>query len=106
MKEGNSLRLRIRVPEAASRYVVQKGSIAIDGISLTVNEYRGGEIHLTLVPHTLEKTTLVDKKIGEEVNVEVDILGKYIEKVLERVGEKSNRINLSFLREHGFIEPE
>jgi riboflavin synthase len=105
-KEGDFLHLGIRIPEAVSRYVVQKGSIAIDGISLTVNEYREGEIYLTLIPYTLEKTNLIDKKVGEEVNVEADILGKYIEKVLERIGEKPNRINLSFLREHGFIEPE
>jgi riboflavin synthase len=105
-KIGDILRLKIRVPEDVSRYVVQKGSIAVDGISLTINEYREGEIHLTLVPYTLEKTTLIDKKVGEEVNVEADILGKYIEKILERTGEKPSRIDLSFLREHGFIEPE
>lgn len=105
-KEGDFLFLRIRIPETVSRYVVQKGSVGIDGISLTVNEYRGDEISLTLIPYTLEKTTLIDKKVGDEVNVEADILGKYVERVLDRRGEKRNGIDLSFLKEHGFIESE
>ena len=61
-KERDFLQLRIRVPESVSRYVVQKGSIAIDGISLTVNEYQEGEIRMTLIPYTIEKTTLKTKK--------------------------------------------
>jgi riboflavin synthase len=68
-KERDFLRLRIRIPESISRYVVQKGSIAIDGISLTVNECQGAEIQLTLIPYTIEKTTLLDKKVGDQVNV-------------------------------------
>jgi riboflavin synthase len=104
--ERNFLQLRIRVPQAVSRYVVQKGSIAIDGISLTVNEYKGEAISLTLIPYTLQKTTLIDKKVGDEVNVEADILGKYVEKMLDREGGKPEGIDLSFLKEHGFIESE
>ncbi len=97
--------MRMRIPVSVSRYVVQKGSIAIDGISLTVNEIRGGEISLTLIPYTLEKTTLLEKKVGDEVNVEADILGKYVEKMMDRSG-KSNGIDLSFLKDHGFTESE
>lgn len=106
IQERDFLHLRIRIPQSVSRYVVQKGSIAIDGISLTVNEYRGEEISLTLIPYTLEKTTLINKKVGDEVNVEADILGKYVEKMLNREGEKAKGIDLSFLKEHGFIERE
>jgi riboflavin synthase len=106
IKERDFLHLKIRIPQSVSRYVVQKGSIAIDGISLTVNECRAEEISLTLIPYTLEKTTLMSKKVGDEVNVEADILGKYVEKMLDREGEKPKGIDLSFLKEHGFINKE
>ncbi len=105
-KERDFLRLRIRIPESISRYVVQKGSIAIDGISLTVNECKGAEIQLTLIPYTIEKTTLLDKKVGDQVNVETDILGKYVEKLLGQGDRKSVKLDLSFLKEHGFIKGE
>ena len=103
-KERDFLQLTIRIPESVSKYVVQKGSIAIDGISLTVNEYQGGEIRLTLIPYTIEKTTLVDKKVGDRLNVEADILGKYVEKLLARGDKKTGEMDLSFLKEHGFIK--
>ena len=105
-KERDFLRLRIRIPESISRYVVQKGSIAIDGISLTVNECKGAEIQLTLIPYTIEKTTLLDKKVGDQVNVETDILGKYVEKLLGQGDKESVKVDLSFLKEHGFIKGE
>ena len=104
--EENFLHLRIRIPQPVARYVVQKGSIAIDGISLTVNEVQEDWIQLTLIPYTLEKTTLMDKKIGNEVNVEADILGKYVEKMLDRGKGISKGIDLSFLKEHGFLQKE
>jgi riboflavin synthase len=105
-KERDFLNLRIRVPQSVSRYVVEKGSIAIDGISLTVNECQGEEIRITLIPYTIEKTTLIDKGVGERVNVEADILGKYVEKMVNQRSEKSEGVDLSFLKEHGFIERE
>jgi riboflavin synthase len=105
-KEMDFLNLKIRVPKSISRYVVKKGSIAIDGISLTVNEYQREEIQLTLIPYTLEKTTLMDKKVGDQVNIETDVLGKYVEKLLDREDKKSKEVTLSFLKEHGFIEGE
>jgi len=104
--EGNSLQLRIRIPQSVIPYVVQKGSIAIDGISLTVNGFQEDWIRLTLIPYTLEKTTLMEKKVGEEVNIEADILGKYVEKVLDRGRGTSKGIDLSFLKQHGFGENE
>ena len=102
--ERDFLQLRIRIPESVSKYVVQKGSIAIDGISLTVNECRGGEIQMTLIPYTLDKTTLMGKKVGDRVNVETDILAKYVEKLMNPGGQKSGQVELSFLKEHGFIK--
>lgn len=104
--EGDFLHLRIRIPKLVSRCVVQKGSIAIDGISLTVNECEDEEIRMTLIPYTLEKTTLIDKKVGDRVNVEADIIGKYVEKMMNRGDKKSKGMDLSFLKEHGFIESE
>jgi riboflavin synthase len=103
-EERDFLQLRIRVPESVSRYVVQKGSIAIDGISLTVNEYQEGEIRITLIPYTIEKTTLRQKRVGDRVNIEGDILGKYVEKFLDRGDRKPGQVDLSFLKQHGFIK--
>jgi riboflavin synthase len=103
-EEGDFLQLKIRVPESVSRYVVQKGSIAIDGISLTVNEYQEGEIRMTLIPYTIQKTTLRQKRVGDRVNIEGDILGKYVEKFLDRGDRKPGQVDLSFLKQHGFIK--
>ena len=105
-REKDFLGLRVRIPPSISRYVVQKGSIAIDGISLTVNQCQGEEIQITLIPYTIEKTTLIDKKVGDQVNVEADILGKYVEKIFDRGVGDSKREDLSFLKEHGFVERE
>jgi riboflavin synthase len=105
-RERDFLGLRVRIPPSISRYVVQKGSIAIDGISLTVNQCQGEEIQITLIPYSIEKTTLINKKVGDQVNVEADILGKYVEKMLDRGVGESKRVDLSFLKEHGFVERE
>jgi riboflavin synthase len=103
-EERGFLQLRIRIPESVSRYVVQKGSIAIDGISLTVNDYQQGEIRMTLIPYTIEKTTLRQRRVGDRVNLEADILGKYVEKFLDKGDRKIGQVNLSFLEDHGFIK--
>jgi riboflavin synthase len=103
-KERDFVQLEIRIPQPLSRYIVQKGSIAIDGISLTVNEFVGDEIRMTLIPYTIEKTTLLDKNEGDRVNVETDILGKYVEKLLEQGNKKPGEVDISFLKEHGFIK--
>ena len=104
--EGRFLNLKIRIPHSLLKYVVPKGAIAIDGISLTVNEIHGNEIQLAIIPFTLQKTTLGEKNIGDEVNLEVDILAKYVEALLGQESEDKKGLTLSFLREHGFIEKE
>ncbi len=104
--QGESLQMRIRIPPSIARYVVEKGSIAIDGISLTVNECGEDWIRLTLIPYTLQKTTLMEKRTGDEVNVEADILAKYVEKMLGSGRPNSKGIDLAFLKEHGFLEKE
>ncbi len=103
-RERDFYQLRVRVPESVSRYVVEKGSIAVDGISLTVNECQGGEIQITLIPYTIARTTLEGKKVGDRVNLEADILGKYVEKLLGQKEKKSTEVGRSFLKEYGFIK--
>ena len=102
--ERDFVHLKVQVPKSVSRYVVPKGSIAVDGISLTVNACDGDEIQMTLIPYTLEKTTLLNKRVGDRVNLEADVLGKFVEKLME--GRESGKVTLSFLREHGFIDKE
>lgn len=104
--EGRFLNLTIRIPDSISKYVVSKGAIAIDGISLTVNEVKGDEIQLAIIPFTIQKTTLGMKNIGEKVNLEADILAKYIEGLLSKGNQNKKGLTLSFLIEHGFIEKE
>lgn len=76
--------LRIRVPELLTRYIVEKGSMAVDGISLTVASIDGPEVSFTIIPHTYEQTSLSGYRPGAHVNVEVDILAKHLEKLLAR----------------------
>jgi riboflavin synthase len=96
------------LPEQWSRYVIEKGSVTIDGVSLTVNSCRAGRFEVSIIPHTLQVTTLGRLKIGDRVNIEVDIIGKYVEKLLvaqpsEFLGQKQGKINPAFLAEHGFF---
>jgi riboflavin synthase len=74
--------LRIRAPRELARYVARKGSICVDGVSLTVNRVEGESFEAFLIPHTLEVTTLKRLKPGERVNLEVDLLARYLERLL------------------------
>ncbi len=106
-REGRFLNLTIKIPESLTKYVVPKGAIAIDGISLTVNEVQGNEIRLSIIPFTIQKTTLGDKDIGDKVNLETDILAKYVESILSSIKDENKKgLTISFLKEHGFIEKE
>lgn len=78
VNEAGGKRISIAVPQALAAYVVPKGSIAIDGVSLTVAALRNNELEIALIPHTLEVTTLGRRQVGDRVNIEVDILGKYV----------------------------
>ena len=92
--------LRIRVPEELDRYLVWKGSVAIDGISLTIASMENRVMGVTIIPHTFEKTTLGGYKPGERVNLETDVLAKYVEKLMRWRG--SDTLNLERLRELGY----
>ena len=80
--------VRISLPEAISRYVVEKGSIAVDGTSLTVSALGDGWFEVCLIPETLKRTTLGTRKPGESVNLEVDVIAKYVERLLAQEGDK------------------
>lgn len=80
--DARSVRMRFRVPGALSRYVARKGSVCVDGVSLTVNEIDGAEFTVNLVPHTLQHTTLGDFTPGRTVNIEVDLVARYLERLL------------------------
>lgn len=75
--------MRFRVPQVLARYVAGKGSVTVDGVSLTVNEVAGAEFTVNVIPHTLEQTTLGELEAGAPVNVEVDILARYLERLLD-----------------------
>lgn len=77
-REGEGERLTIEIPQEWSKYIVEKGSIAIDGMSLTVAKKRGNRIEIAIIPYTLKKTNISLKKAGSCVNIEVDIIGKYV----------------------------
>ncbi len=79
---GDNHRLRFRVPEALSRYVAEKGSVTLDGVSLTVNQVEGAEFEVNIIPHTWAVTTLGRLEEGDAVNLEVDLLARYLERLL------------------------
>jgi len=81
---GDSRLLRIRIPSALARYVARKGSLCVDGVSLTVNRVRGSTIDVNLIPHTLKATTLARLRPGAKVNLEVDLLARYVERMLAK----------------------
>ena len=96
---GNGI-LEIETKDEIMNYIVEKGSIAVDGISLTVAEVSKRSFKVALIPHTISATTLRNKKIGDIVNLEVDILGKHVAKILKY---KESKLSLSFLEEKGII---
>lgn len=102
---GRSLRFRLKAPAALAKYIAAKGSITIDGVSLTVNLVQGDEFELNIVPHTLQETTLAGMTVGQRVNLEVDVLARYLERLLQ--GEEAARsasagMTMDFLAKHGF----
>ena len=99
-KEGNAVIVSISAPQEILRLIVEKGSVAIDGISLTVTGVTKTDFSVSLIPHTAEVTTLLSKRAGDIVNLENDIVGKYVEKLLG--ASKGTGISREFLLENGF----
>lgn len=98
-REGEALLLRFEAPQEIMRYIVEKGFIAVDGVSLTAVEYDAGSFEVSLVGYTMENTNLGGRKAGDVVNLEVDIIAKYV----ERLREGKSPITMEFLAEHGFL---
>ncbi|RBP46811.1 riboflavin synthase [Garciella nitratireducens] len=103
-REENATWVTISTSRKLLKYVIPRGSIAIDGTSLTVAYVNESLFKVSIIPHTKETTILLNKKIGDEVNLEVDVIGKYLEKLIffEKEENKKDSINLDFLRENGF----
>ncbi len=104
--EGEAQRLEFSLPGAISRYVAPKGSITIDGISLTVNQVTADSFSVMIIPHTLEMTTLKNMRTGESVNLESDILARYVERLTNPASDSvpnGSGISLEFLAKNGFM---
>lgn len=98
--------IEIQIPKDMMRYIVEKGSVSIDGISLTVAKMSETRFSVSTIPVTQADTTLAEKKIGSEVNIEVDMLAKYTERLLffdKNKEQKKSRVDINFLKENGFM---
>ncbi len=105
-QEGNATIFTFNTTPVITRYLIEKGSIAVDGISLTISALAGDNFSVTIIPHSLQQTTLGQKNLGATVNLENDLVAKYIEKLLQPQGSSSNNqtstLNLNTLKKHGF----
>lgn len=103
--DGRAIRYVIEAPKNLAKYIAAKGSICVDGISLTVNDIDKEKFFLNIVPHTAEQTTAKQWKAGVKVNLEVDVIARYLERLLSgEARTEKNKISESFLAEHGFIK--
>ncbi|UZJ44502.1 riboflavin synthase [Marinimicrobium sp. C6131] len=102
--DARSERFRIKAPDKLAKYIAHKGSITVDGTSLTVNKVEGAEFELNIVPHTLKWTIMDGYQPGTRVNLEVDVLARYLERLLlgDKAAETTGGVTLDFLAEHGF----
>ena len=107
-EDARSLYFEVTAPAEIARYLAEKGSITVDGISLTINHLRGRILSLNLIPHTAERTNIGTWKTGSQVNLEVDVLARYIERLM--MGDKAaettpqSKISLDFLAQNGFLK--
>jgi riboflavin synthase len=100
---SEAIDINVETPASLLRYVVEKGSIAIDGISLTVNRVDERGFDVSIIPHTQTATTLTQKGVGARVNLEVDLIGKYVEKLLAGYAPPQG-VTMEKLKEHGFVD--
>ena len=106
---GNAVIFTIGVPESLSRYMVKKGSVAVDGISLTINNCGRDSFNVSIIPHTAKLTTMGLSKVGNPVNIETDMIGKYVERFVnkmqysDREKEAGQSVDMQFLAKTGFL---
>lgn len=108
--DGNSVYVCIAAPEDIAPYIAHKGSICVDGVSLTVNGVNGNEFELNLIPHTAEHSTATAWKVGQQLNLEADLVARHIERLLQfqqntPAPKKESALNQAFLAENGFLKP-
>lgn len=104
--DARSERFRLRAPKPLAKYIAHKGSITVDGTSLTVNKVDGAEFELNIVPHTLQRTIMETYRVGTRVNLEVDVLARYLERLMlgDKAAEPAGEgITLEFLAKNGFM---
>lgn len=103
-KDETAVWYRVSAEKEVLRYIVEKGSITIDGISLTVAEVTENDFQVSIIPHTQANTVLADREEGDIVNLETDIIGKYVEKLMsgQKPEKKESKLTMEFLTEHGF----
>lgn len=103
-EEGNAFWYAVSAKEEILKYVIRKGSVTIDGISLTVAKVEDDGFYVSIIPHTRKETSLSCKKIGDRVNIECDMVGKYIEHFISfRDRKKESSLNEEFLRKYGYV---
>lgn len=104
--DARSERLQVRAPDALAKYIAHKGSITVDGTSLTVNAVNGAVFDLNIVPHTLQETVIQHYQVGTRVNLEVDVIARYLERLLlgDKAAQETSGITAVFLAENGFYK--
>jgi riboflavin synthase len=98
-EDARSVRIAIEIPSEFAPYVAKKGSVTVDGVSLTVNEVRGTIFEVNIIPHTAEVTIMGEYAAGARVNIEVDLLARYVERLLSK---DHDGLSMEFLKEHGY----
>ncbi|GJM13733.1 MAG: riboflavin synthase subunit alpha [Pseudohongiella sp.] len=101
--DGGSVRLVYEAPKEIAKYIAAKGSICIDGTSLTVNEVSDNKFAVNVIPHTQTETIIGDYEIGQSVNLEVDLIARYLERLLQGTESDDSKIDKDFLGRHGFV---
>jgi riboflavin synthase len=101
-EDGASVRLVYEAPKEIAKYIAAKGSVCIDGTSLTVNEVSGQKFSVNVIPHTQAETIIGDYKVEQNVNLEVDLIARYLERLLQGTDSKTEGLNKDFLAKHGF----
>ncbi len=106
VEDARSLRIHIQAPQALARYIAAKGSVCVDGVSLTVNEVNGAQFGVNIIPHTLEHTTIGQYRAGSRVNIEVDLIARYLERLYmgARAADPASSITREFLANHGYLD--